>query len=124
MKTIFKKILLLWIVSMIFIKNEATMPKNAKIYLAGHNGLVGRALMRELKKQGYSNIITREFKELDLRRQKDVENFFFQEKPEFVLLAAAKVGGIWANMSSPADFIYDNLIIECNVISAAKNAGV
>ncbi len=98
------------------------MEKNAKIYVAGHNGLVGSALMRQLKSAGYENIITRSSKELDLRSQNAVEEFFAKEKPEHVFLAAAKVGGIGANSTYPADFIYDNLMIETNVIhSAYKN---
>lgn len=98
------------------------MDKNSKIYIAGHRGLVGSALLRELKKEGYNNIITRTHLELDLTRQSDVEKFFATEKPEYVFLAAAKVGGIVANSKYPASFIYNNLIIQTNVIdSAYKN---
>lgn len=95
------------------------MEKNAKIYVAGHRGMVGSAIVRELKKNGYTNIITRTSKELDLRRQEQVEDFFAEEKPEYVFLAAAKVGGIMANSKHPADFMYDNMILEMNVIRAA-----
>jgi GDP-L-fucose synthase len=102
----------------------AQIPKEAKIFVAGHKGLVGNAIVRQLKDQGYNNIITRGSSELDLRRQEEVEKFFAQEHPDYVFLAAAKVGGIWANMKSPADFIRDNLAIEVNVISAAHAAGV
>ena len=88
------------------------MEKNAKIYVAGHRGMVGSAIVRELKRQGYTNIITRTHKELDLTRQDAVEVFFAEEKPEYVFLAAAKVGGIAANESALADFMYDNMILE------------
>lgn len=91
---------------------------NDKIYLPGHNGLVGSAIHRLLKAKGYSNIITRSSKELDLRNQQAVNDFFAQEKPMYVFMAAAKVGGIYANNTYPADFIYDNLAIELNVIHA------
>lgn len=98
------------------------MDKDSKIYVAGHNGLVGSAICRQLEKQGYKNIIKRSHLELDLTRQVDVENFFKQEKPEYVFLAAAKVGGIKANDTYPADFIMDNIKIEFNIIdSAFKN---
>lgn len=98
------------------------MKKNAKIYVAGHNGLVGSAIVRELQKNGYSNLLTRTREELDLTRQDLVESFFSEEKPEYVFLAAAKVGGILANDTYPADFIKDNLMIETNIIdSAYKN---
>lgn len=98
------------------------MDKNSKIYVAGHRGMVGSAIVRELKKQGYTNIITRTHKELDLTRQIDVEKFFEEEKPEYVFLAAAKVGGIVANHTALADFMYENMILEMNVIhSASKN---
>lgn len=93
--------------------------KNAKIYVAGHRGMVGSAIVRALKNQGYTNIITRTSKELDLRRQIDVEEFFAKEKPDYVFLAAAKVGGILANNEAPADFMYDNMILEMNVIHEA-----
>ena len=85
------------------------MEKNAKIYVAGHKGMVGSAIVRELKKQGYDNVITRSHKELDLTRQDQVEAFFEMEKPDYVFLAAAKVGGIVANNEAPADFMYDNI---------------
>ncbi len=99
------------------------MEKNSKIYVAGHRGMVGSAIVRELKKQGYENILTRTHSELDLTRQADVEKFFAEEKPEYVFLAAAKVGGIGANSESPADFMYMNMMIEMNVINAAwKNS--
>lgn len=98
------------------------MEKFSKIYVAGHRGMVGSAIVRELKKQGYTNIITRTHKELDLCRQDEVEKFFVEEKPEYVFLAAAKVGGIVANSSALADFMYENMILEMNVIhSAWKN---
>jgi len=95
------------------------MKLNSKIYVAGHDGLVGSAIMRKLKSEGYKNIVTRTFKELDLRRQEEVEKFFEEEKPEYVFLAAAKVGGINANNVYSAEFIYDNLMIETNVINSA-----
>ena len=95
------------------------MKKNSRIFVAGHNGMVGSAIKRNLDKNGYNNFITKNQNELNLTRQKDVENFFFYEKPEYVILAAAKVGGIHANSTYPAEFIYDNLIIESNVIKAA-----
>lgn len=95
-----------------------------KIYVAGHNGLVGSALMRVLKEKGYENIITRRSFELDLRRQKDVEEFFAQEKPDHVIIAAAKVGGIVANSTYVAEFIYDNLMIATNLIHSSYKFGV
>ena len=99
------------------------MEKNSKIYVAGHRGLVGSAIVRELQRQGYTNIITRTHKELDLCRQEAVEAFFEAEKPEYVFLAAAKVGGIVANQNALADFMYDNMILEMNVIHAAWKNG-
>ena len=99
------------------------MEKNAKIYVAGHRGMVGSAIVRELERQGYTNIITRTHKELDLTRQEAVERFFTEEKPEYVFLAAAKVGGIIANQSALADFMYENMILEMNVIHAAWKNG-
>ena len=87
------------------------MEKNAKIYVAGHRGMVGSAIVRELERQGYANIITRTHSELDLCRQKPVEAFFEEEKPEYVFLAAAKVGGIVANQNALADFMYENMIM-------------
>lgn len=95
------------------------MEKNAKIYVAGHLGMVGSAIIRELKRQGYANIVTRTHAELDLCRQDEVERFFRNEKPEYVFLAAARVGGIEANSSALADFMYDNMILEMNVIHSA-----
>jgi len=87
--------------------------------LAGHNGLVGSSILTQLKKLGYTNILTRSHNELDLKSQQAVKNFFKTNKPEYVILAAAKVGGIFANDNFPADFIYDNLMIESNVISSS-----
>ncbi|MCB0836166.1 MAG: GDP-L-fucose synthase [Bacteroidetes bacterium] len=95
------------------------MHKTAKIYVAGHRGMVGSAIVRNLKENGYENIITRSSSELDLRDQAAVEDFFAQEKPEFVFLAAAKVGGIVANNTYRAEFIHDNLAIELNIIHQA-----
>ncbi len=97
------------------------MDRNAKIYVAGHKGLVGSAIVRNLKKRGYKNIITRTHGELDLKNQKTVEEFWRDEEPEYVYLAAAKVGGILANNQYPADFIYENLMIQNNVIKAAHD---
>jgi GDP-L-fucose synthase len=98
------------------------MEKDSKIYVAGHRGMVGSAIVRELKRQGYNNLVLRTHSELDLCRQDQVEAFFAEEKPEYVFLAAAKVGGIMANQSALADFMYDNMILEMNVIhSAWKN---
>lgn len=99
------------------------MEKDSKIYVAGHRGMVGSAIVRELQRQGYTNIITRTHKELDLCRQDEVERFFAEEKPEYVFLAAAKVGGIIANSSALADFMYDNMILEMNVIHSAWKNG-
>lgn len=95
------------------------MDKNDKIFVAGHKGMVGSAIVRELIRQGYTNIILRTHSELDLTRQKDVEDFFEAEKPEYIFLAAGKVGGIAANAESIADFMYENMILEMNVIHAA-----
>ena len=95
------------------------LDRSKKIYVAGHRGLVGSALVRKLEKEGFVNIITRTHQELDLTRQADVEEFFEAEKPNYVILAAAKVGGIHANDTYPADFIMKNLQMECNVIDAA-----
>lgn len=100
------------------------MEKEGKIYVAGHRGMVGSAIVRCLEAQGYKNIITRTSKELDLRRQDQVEEFFRTEKPDYVFLAAAKVGGIMANSLHPADFMYDNMILEMNVIKAAYDNNV
>ena len=99
------------------------MDLDSKIYVAGHRGMVGSAIVRELQRQGYSNIVTRTHAELDLTRQDAVEAFFAAEKPEYVFLAAAKVGGIAANNSAPADFMYQNMMIEMNVINAAWHNG-
>jgi GDP-L-fucose synthase len=95
------------------------MNLTAKIYIAGHNGMVGSAIHRHLKAKGYSNFVVKSSKELDLRNQQAVNDFFENEKPEYVFLAAAKVGGIQANNTYRADFIYDNLIMEANIIHAA-----
>lgn len=95
------------------------MEKNAKIYVAGHNGMVGSAIVRQLKKAGYTNIIVRSHSELDLTRQTEVEQFFAAEKPEYVFVAAAKVGGIGANIKYPAEFLMENLQIQCNVLDSA-----
>jgi GDP-L-fucose synthase len=95
------------------------MEKNAKIYVAGHRGMVGSSIVRALNNAGYKNIITRTHKELNLIRQEEVEIFFKQEKPDYVFLAAAKVGGIIANQEALADFLYDNMVLEMNVIHEA-----
>ena len=95
------------------------MNLNNKIYIAGHRGLVGSAIVRQLEARGFSNLIMRTHKELDLTNQTEVQEFFVQEKPDYVILAAAKVGGIHANNTYPADFIYQNIMIEANVIHAA-----
>ena len=100
------------------------LDRTKKIYVAGHRGLVGSALVRKLKADGFLNIVTRTHEELDLTRQTEVENFFAREQPSYVILAAAKVGGIYANDTYPADFIMKNLQIECNVIDAAHKNGV
>lgn len=100
------------------------MKKNNKIYIAGHRGMVGSAIYRNLAATGYSQLITRSSAELDLRNQEAVNRFFEAEKPEYVFLAAAKVGGIHANNTYRADFIYDNLMIEANIIHAAARNGV
>jgi GDP-L-fucose synthase len=93
--------------------------KNKKIYLAGHNGMVGSAILRELEKQGYKNLLYKDLSELDLRKQSDVESFFNLNKPEIVIIAAAKVGGILANSTYRAEFLYDNLMIEANLINSS-----
>ena len=95
------------------------MEQTAKIYIAGHRGMVGSGLERKLRKEGYNNIVTRASSELDLRNQQAVNDFFEKEKPSYVILAAAKVGGIHANNTYRAEFIYDNLMIEANIIHAA-----
>lgn len=99
------------------------MEKEAKIYVAGHRGMVGSAIVRELTRRGYRNLLVRTHAELDLRSQQAVSDFFNREKPDYVFLAAAKVGGIEANRRAPADFLYDNLSLELNVIHAAWQAG-
>jgi len=100
------------------------MDKHAKIYVAGHRGLVGSAIIRKLEQVGYSRLIFRGSQELDLRNQQAVEAFFTLEKPEYVFLAAARVGGIYANNTYPAEFIHDNLAIQTNVIDASYRHGV
>lgn len=100
------------------------MNRHARIYLAGHAGLVGSALLRKLQLEGFSNLIVNSHRELDLMRQAEVEAFFNEEKPEYVFLAAAKVGGIRANNTYPAEFIYENLMIQSNVIHTAYLSGV
>lgn len=99
------------------------MDKSSKIYVAGHRGMVGSAIVRALTKQGYTNIITRTRQELDLTNQKAVSDFFEEKKPEYVFLAAAKVGGIEANRSALADFMYENMTLEMNVIHSAWKSG-
>ena len=100
------------------------MKKESKIYVAGHNGMVGSAIIRKLNAEGYNNIIHRSSKELDLKNQQAVADFFAKEKPEYVFLAAAKVGGIVANNTYRADFLYENLMIQNNVIDTAYRNGV
>ena len=100
------------------------MELNSKIFIAGHRGMVGSAIVRNLSQNGYSNLITRTSAELDLRNQQSVNDFFVTEKPEYVFLAAAKVGGIHANNTYRGEFIYDNLMIEANIINAAYKHGV
>lgn len=99
------------------------MDKDSKIYVAGHRGMVGGAIVRALKKEGYENLVLRTHSELDLTRQADVEAFFEAERPEYVFLAAAKVGGIMANDKAPADFLYENMALEMNVIHSAWKCG-
>ena len=100
------------------------MEKTSRIYIAGHKGLVGSAIARRLQAEGYANLVTRAHEELNLERQEEVENFFQTEQPEHVFLAAAKVGGIFANSAYPADFIYTNLAIQNNIIHSACRFGV
>lgn len=100
------------------------MEKNAKIYVAGHRGMVGSAIVRALRNAGYTNIVARSSSELDLRNQAAVATFFEQERPEYVFLAAAKVGGIHANNTYRAEFLYDNLALELNIIEASYRTGV
>jgi len=98
---------------------DLEMDLNDKIYIAGHRGLVGSAIVRQLESRGFTNLLMRTHKELDLTNQAQVQTFFKQEKPDYVILAAAKVGGIHANNTYPADFIYQNMMIEANVINSA-----
>ncbi|MFN3917585.1 MAG: GDP-L-fucose synthase family protein [Flavobacteriales bacterium] len=100
------------------------MQKNAKIYVAGHRGMVGSAIVRQLQKEGYTNLVVRTSAELDLRNQQAVNDFFATEKPDYVFLAAARVGGIHANNVFRAEFLYDNLAIQINIIDAAYRNGV
>jgi len=100
------------------------MEKNDRIYVVGHRGLVGSAILRKLQSAGYENLVCRSHRELDLMRQEQVETFFDGERPQYVFLAAAKVGGIWANSTFPAEFIYNNLVIETNVIHSSYLYGV
>lgn len=100
------------------------MKKDSKIYIAGHRGMVGSAIMRCFKSHGFNNIIGRTSRELDLRNQADVKEFFMEERPDYVVLAAAKVGGIMANIESSAEFLYDNLAIQNNVIDYSHKYGV
>jgi len=100
------------------------MDIHSKIYIAGHTGLVGSAILRNLQSQGYGNLLLRIHKELDLEIQKDVNSCFEQERPEYVFLAAARVGGIYANNTYPAEFIYDNLMIQNCVLHSAYLFGV
>ena len=104
--------------------HSAFMKLDSRIYIAGHRGLVGSAIHRELLRLGYDNLLTRSHQELDLCDEVAVDKFISHEKPEFVFLAAARVGGILANQSYPADFIRDNLIIQTNLIESSRNAGV
>jgi len=103
---------------------DQTKYQNKKIYVAGHTGMVGSAITSELQKRGYKNLVLKNYPDLDLIRQKEVEDFFKSEKPEIVIVAAAKVGGILANNTYRAEFIYDNLMIESNIIHNAHKAGV
>lgn len=95
------------------------MEKESKIYVAGHNGMVGSAIVRQLKNDGYTNIVCQSHSDLDLTRQADVEKFFAEERPEYVFMAAAKVGGIEANIKQPAEFLMENLQMQCNILSSA-----
>jgi len=114
----------LCVVFVAVVSSSWAMEHDAKIYVAGHRGLVGSAIVRKLEREGFSDIIVRTHQELDLRNPVAVNNFFAQERPDYVFLAAAKVGGIKANSDYPAQFIYDNLMIECNIINAAYENGV
>ncbi len=100
------------------------MNKSSKLYIAGHTGMVGSALMRKFRAEGFTNIVTRKFEELDLSNQQAVTQFLQTEKPEFVIIAAAKVGGILANNTYRAEFLYDNLMIQSNIIHASSSSGV
>lgn len=100
------------------------MEQDAYIYIAGHKGLVGSAILRKLESEGYTNLITRSHKELDLFKQAEVDKFFSEITPEFVFLAAAKVGGIWANNNYPAEFIYNNIMIQTNILHASFKTGI
>src|SRR5258706_6922258 len=100
------------------------MEKRSKIYVSGHKGMVGSAITRRLKLDGFDNLVTRSSADLDLRNQREVNEFFEKEKPEYVFLAAAKVGGIVANNTYRAQFLYDNLLIESNIIHASCTNGV
>ena len=100
------------------------MEKNAKIYVAGHRGMVGSAIVRELRRQGYDNLVVRTHQELDLTRQADVERFFEDEKPDYVFHPAGKVGGIVANQNALADFMYENMMMAMNVMHSAWKSGV
>jgi GDP-L-fucose synthase len=105
-------------------QRDSSLNSAAKIYVAGHGGLVGSALIRRLQRAGYNNLLTRSSHELDLTRQEEVHDFLARERPQYVFLAAAYVGGILANNDYPADFIYRNLMIEANVIEGARRAAV
>lgn len=100
------------------------MKRSDKIYIAGHRGMVGSSILRKLKEEGFENIVFRASSELDLRNQQAVDDFFAAEKPDHVFLAAAKVGGIYSNNKYRAEFIYDNLMMECNILNAAYQQGV
>jgi len=121
---VYKKIWLMTILMLGHVGVSAQMDYQAKIYVAGHNGLVGSAIIRALRAKGYQNIITCSHMELDLRHQAAVNHFFEQERPDYVFLAAAKVGGIVANNNYRAEFIYDNLMIAANVVHASYLCGV
>jgi GDP-L-fucose synthase len=95
------------------------MDRSSKLYIAGHQGMVGSAVTRQFRSSGYNNLILKDLKELDLTRQADTERFFIDEKPDAVIVAAAKVGGIQSNNTYRAEFIYDNLMIEANIINSA-----
>jgi GDP-L-fucose synthase len=110
--------------SILYVKNGEKMEKTAKIYVAGHRGMVGGAICRKLKEDGFTNVVTKTSSELNLLNQKAVDDFFEAEKPQYVFLAAAKVGGIYANNTYRYDFIYQNLMIAANVIEAARKNGV